>query len=347
MKPGSDQNLERLRLHLPADSKIFVVSDLHLGDGTRSDSFQGKDEALIDFLRHVRDEGAHLIIAGDAIDFHQAWFVGRVFRAHGALFRELSALADDHRVIYIWGNHDADISFFRDVVRFDVCSSLQIGEDVIVRHGYEYDPYIGLAMDQADTATRAHHLVERLLNTWIRLPVEKHYTMALRVSLWIIHKCCLMARGIRWLGFERLYKRMHAYDHYWAQAQMGDPQGIFEGVRRALGTGPYKWIVTGHSHLPGRVEVHPDRFLVNTGSWTFGSAQYAVWQDNAFTVHDWLKKRTYLDELYKPLMDGRYRHIDFLGWWRENYMGWLRYRVAEEGRPPHFDPALPTGGPCG
>ena len=156
---------------------------------------------------------------------------------------------------------------------FDVCSSLQIGDDVIVRHGYEYDPYIGPNMEEADTATRIHHLLERVFNTWIRLPVEQHYTMAVRITLWIIHKLALVTQTLRWLGFERLYRKLHAVDKYWTQAQMGDPQGIFAGIKNALEKGPYQWIVTGHSHLPGRVEVHPNRWYINTGSWTFGSAQ--------------------------------------------------------------------------
>jgi UDP-2,3-diacylglucosamine pyrophosphatase LpxH len=326
MEPVNDATSQRIRRHLPAETQVFLVSDLHLGDGTSSDSFQGKDAELIAFIEHVREAGAHLVIAGDAIDFDQAWFVCRVFKAHGALFRALSSLAEHGRVIYIWGNHDADISFFRDVVRFDVCSSLQIGDEVIVRHGYEYDPFIGPDMGQAATATKAHHLVERLFNTWIRVPIENHYTLAVRVALWLIHKLVLGNHLLRWLGFRRLFRKLHAVDKYWTQAQMGDPQGIFEGVRRALKTGPYRWIVTGHSHLPGRVEMHPDRWYINTGSWTF-----------ELTVHDWRKGKQYSDHLYRALLSGRDRHIDFMAWWRENYLGWLRYRVAEEGRIPHIE----------
>ena len=156
----------------------------------------------------------------------------------------------------------------------------------------------------------------------------------------------LGAHLLRWIGFHRLFQKLHAFDLYWTQAQMGDPQGIFEGIRNALRSGPYSWIVTGHSHLPGRVEVHPGRWYVNTGSWTFDSAQYAVWDGAGMTVHDWRKKRTYEDQLYRPLIDGRDRHIDFIAWWRENYLGWLRYRVAEEGRLPYIERAPREEQPC-
>jgi len=323
----------RNRLHLDADQKVFFVSDLHLGDGTRSDSFEGKDALLIEFIQHVRDQGGHLVIAGDAIDFDQAWFMSRVLKAHAPLFSELASLANTHGVTYIWGNHDSDISFFKDLLRFDVCSSLQIGDEVIVRHGYEYDPYIGPSLEQSHNSARIHHLAERLLGAWVRLPIQNHYNPTVRCFLWVIHKLVLGYRFLGWLGFSEFYKRCHGVDKYWVQAELGDPQGIFDGIRSAIHNGPYKWIVTGHSHLPGLVEVAPDRWYVNTGSWTFKSTQYAFWDGEALSVHDWRAKRTYDDRLYRPLMDREYKHMDFMAWWRENYMGWLRFRVGEEGRP--------------
>jgi UDP-2,3-diacylglucosamine pyrophosphatase LpxH len=335
---GTSTQTMRIRRHIPGDRTVFLVSDLHLGDGTRSDSFQGKDEELIAFIEHVRQHDAHLVIAGDAIDFDQAWFMSRVLKAHAKLFGELSALADTNGVTYIWGNHDADISLFKDLLRFDVCSSLQIGEDVIVRHGYEYDPFIGPDLEQAGMTTRIHHLVERMLRTWIRTPLQHFYNLPNRLVYWAFHKLTMVLYGLKRLGFTRLYERMHVHEKYWTHSQLGDPQGIFEGVRDALADGPHRYLVTGHSHLPGLVEVHPGRWYANTGSWTFRSAQYAKWDGERITVHDWRKKRTYGDRLYQPLMDKRWRHIDMRGWWRENYLGWLRFRVGEHGPVPFIDP---------
>ncbi|MEC7947816.1 MAG: hypothetical protein VX265_09635, partial [Myxococcota bacterium] len=57
---------------IEADRRIYVISDLHLGDGTRSDAFLGKDRELMRLLARVREEDAHLVIAGDCVDFHQA-----------------------------------------------------------------------------------------------------------------------------------------------------------------------------------------------------------------------------------------------------------------------------------
>jgi hypothetical protein len=69
-------------LTLPADRPIWFVSDLHLGDATPSDVFFGKDRHLIALVERVERDDGVLVIVGDAIDFHQAWSLTRVLRAH-------------------------------------------------------------------------------------------------------------------------------------------------------------------------------------------------------------------------------------------------------------------------
>ena len=312
-----------------ADREIFFISDLHLGDGSPSDAFGDKDEALVAFLDHVASRRAHLVIVGDAIDFHQAWFFSRVLKAHGSLFGALSALADTSGVTYIWGNHDADMSFFKDILRFDVCSSLAIGDSILVQHGYEYDPFIGPNLEATHVATQVHHLVERLLRTRIRVPLEQFYTRSNRAMFWLFHKLIWLKNQLTKVGLHALKKRLDTQERYWVHAQLGDPQGIWENVRSALETGPHRYIVTGHSHLPGRVEVAPGRVYVNTGSWTFQSSNYARWDGQDFEVLDWLRNKTYTDRWYRPLLDRRWRHMDLMAWWRANYMGWFRFRVGE------------------
>ncbi|MEC8422394.1 MAG: hypothetical protein VX000_01385, partial [Myxococcota bacterium] len=103
----------------------------------------------------------------------------------------------------------------------------------------------------------------------------------------------------------------------------------------------YDILVTGHSHLPGVVEVCPGKSYVNTGSWTFNSAQYALWDGEQFAVRDWISGKVYGDALYRGIIDRRHKHKSFTEWWRENYLGWLRYRVGEEGRVPALSTSPP------
>ena len=328
---------------LDPDRRIYIISDLHLGDGTRSDAFLGKDRDLIRFLDRVRDEGAHLVIAGDAIDFQQAWTLNRVLKAHPRLIGELSRLADKNGVTYIWGNHDSDIASFRDVLRFDVCSRLEIGDQVLVQHGYEYDPHIGPNLEHSHVASLVHHGIERVLDAWIRLPLENYYTLPNRLAFWVVYHWCALAevvdKGLTAMGVRRPPTRGTLEGiHYWIQNQLGDPGMLLRGARRVLEEGEFRYLVCGHSHLPGKVEVAPDRTYINTGSWTFNSSQYALWDGEDLVVRDWIRGREYSDDAYRPILSGRFAHMSFREWWRENYLGWLRYRVGEEGRLPHLQP---------
>jgi len=318
---------------LPASQRIYLISDLHLGDGSRSDSFLGKDKELIALLERVREEGAHLVIAGDAIDFYQAFTMSRVLRAHARLIGELARMAERGGVTYIWGNHDYDIALFRDVLRFEVCSTLRIGDDVIVSHGHQYDPFIGPTVDQVHISTFVHHLVERALDSWIRLPLENFYTGPGRAAFWVFHKFALVILGLHAvaakLGFPGALAGARRAIWYWSQNQIGDPGCLLRGVQDFLPATDYRWLVAGHSHLPGKVELTPGQFYVNTGSWTYNSAQYAMWDGAEFIVRDWISGRVYDDAAYRPLIDSPLNDMGVLEWWRENYLGWFRFRAGE------------------
>lgn len=321
---------------IETDRKVYFVSDLHMGDGARSDSFLGKDREFMSFLARVRDEGALLVIAGDAIDFHQAWSMSRVLRAHAAVIGELARMADQTGVIYLWGNHDHDISLYKALLRFDVLESLEIGSDVLVQHGYQYDPYIGPLLEQSHALTRIHHLVERVFGTWLRLPLQNFYNLPNRATFWLFQRLMQLAElatmALERAGIDAPRRKLRASSRYWAQCELGDSQCIFDGAQRALQTGGHRWLVTGHSHLPGVVQVAPDRWYTNTGSWTFNSAQYAVWDGNEMVVADWISGRRYGDGNYLQLLDRTIQHLDLNDWWRDNYLGWLRFRVGEENR---------------
>lgn len=322
--------------NISAEGRVYFVSDLHLGDGSRSDTFNGKDNLLIDLIDKIAEEDAKLVIVGDAIDFHQAWSMSRVIRAHALLMRRLSELAAEHGVVYIWGNHDYDISLFRDLLRFDVCSTLTLDDKILVQHGYEYDPFIGPNLEQTHLATQIHHLFERVLNTWIRLPLENFYNFENRLAFWFFHKLAL-GIDVRDKIFNKMGKpqwcgKTADYIQYWAMNQIANPAGIFYHAKSFLEQSEYQYLLTGHSHLPGHIKFDNGKVYINTGSWTFNSAQYALWDGHDFTVKDHITGATYTDRAYQPLIEHRYEHMNFLSWWRENYLGWLRYRVGESGR---------------
>lgn len=319
---------------IPADRRVWFVSDLHLGDATPSDIFFGKDRHLLALVDRVEREGSILVVVGDAIDFNQAWSLTRVLRAHQELFSGLSRLARDGRLFYVIGNHDYELTLFAEILQFRVCDELHIGDRILVVHGWQYDPYLREALQHGHGwSTTVHHAFERYLGTWLRIPLGEFYTLANRLMFWLVHKVAVLANtwaeGMRRIGLPRSAEELNRYLDYWVQSNMGDPMGIFLPILRELDTGRYDAIVCGHSHLPGIV-TRKGRSYVNTGSWTFASSHYVVYDHGSFVCRDWITGARYGQELYEPLLDGGVYEKDFWQWWRENYMGLLRFREGEE-----------------
>ncbi|MES2639173.1 MAG: UDP-2,3-diacylglucosamine diphosphatase [Myxococcota bacterium] len=330
--PWSAGRHERVVRRIKADRPVWIVSDLHLGNGGRSDSFMGKDRALFALLDQVRAAGATLVINGDAIDFLQAGDFTAVLRAHGKLLRAFADLAATNGVWYVVGNHDHDLHVYRDLLRFDVCDELWIGDDTLVEHGHGFDPWIGANLNESDTATRFHHWIEHTFGTWIRLPLADFYTRGNRVSFWLFHKYTLWLtlrnRMLRRIGIEGPVKKAEFFVDYWVRNEAGDPMLMFRpAVQEARKRGATT-VVCGHSHMPANV-LHEGIRFVNCGSWTFGWAQYAVLEGGTAKVRDWLSGREYGDELYRPLLDGDLDKLTFERWWRNQYLGWFRYRSGE------------------
>lgn len=328
----SEHAPETVVQRLSADRPVYFVSDLHLGDGGHSDAFMGKDRALLALIEQAGAAGARIVIGGDAVDLLQARDLTPVLRAHGKLLRALSDHAATHGVVYICGNHDDDLRLYRDLLRWQVCNRLWIGDDVVVQHGHQFDPWCGDHLAQAGVATRMHHGLERLLHVWIRLPLADFYNWGNRLAFWITHKAWLAiklrGRVLRRLGFPEAAKRGEDAVTYWVRNEAGDPMVMFWPAVAWAREHHARVVVCGHSHMPANVERDGVRF-VNTGSWTFGWAQYAVLEDGVFTVRDWLSGREYHEELYRPLLDGDLDHLDMDRWWRNQYLGWFRYRTAE------------------
>src|SRR5690606_31228144 len=121
--------------HIPDDGPVWFISDLHLGDGTPSDAFFGKDRYLMALVDTVEEQDATLVIGGDAVDFNQAWSFTRILRAHQELLTSFARIARRGKLFYVVGNHDYDLSLYRDILNFRVCDELEIGDQILVQHG--------------------------------------------------------------------------------------------------------------------------------------------------------------------------------------------------------------------
>jgi UDP-2,3-diacylglucosamine pyrophosphatase LpxH/uncharacterized membrane protein HdeD (DUF308 family) len=126
---------------------IFVISDLHLGDGGARDNFEAgrKTPQLRAFLDHVGGEDGELFILGDLFELWQ-------MNLSLLLVKRLEVL--DHlaelRLVYVPGNHDVDLIHFigTDLLAHPFFTRMRPpfirelgGKRFRFCHGHETDPF--------------------------------------------------------------------------------------------------------------------------------------------------------------------------------------------------------------
>jgi len=117
--------------------KIFI-SDIHLGDGSRTDDFH-RDKELLSFLDFVGKEAEELIIGGDLFELWQAKLEGIIF-CHKEVVNKILILSRKIKVTYVIGNHD-HIPFIR-LVGSGLGIQKEYRDDknkLVCEHGNQYD----------------------------------------------------------------------------------------------------------------------------------------------------------------------------------------------------------------
>jgi len=129
------------------DRPIFVISDLHIGDGGARDNFafDNKLQELNSFLDYVEQRNGQLVIFGDLFEFWQA-NVGTVIFRYKQLLDRFAKMG----AIYVIGNHDADLEAFVGsgmlnhpfFERMTKAFTAEIGgRKFKFMHGHEADPF--------------------------------------------------------------------------------------------------------------------------------------------------------------------------------------------------------------
>jgi len=114
--------------------KTYVVSDLHISDGTETDDFIPNADKFLRFLEMV--EGNLLIIDGDLFDLWKT-DIFSIFRAHSVLVRTILT----SNVVFIIGNHDHKMASIYQGLGLKFGHKLEAGEWVII-HGHQLDQTI-------------------------------------------------------------------------------------------------------------------------------------------------------------------------------------------------------------
>ena len=404
---------------------IYVIGDLHLGDGTRSDAFSlgdsvTKRDRMRALIKEVRENDGILVINGDWMDLQQGWSIDRVITANAILFRELSDLGKEDKLIYIWSELDEDLSYYEELLNAQTASSVLILEREPVQsmtehqekdrneykhddssetehkheeknkntereteekesieqtneaktekpqetntedtdevpvwaeivQGFRFNPGINDFDSFSFRGKSTHHLIERLLGTWIRFPLENFPTLENKVFFWMLHKLDWLGQKLNNKKLQRLVERAYAN-------QIGNPHQVWTEFHRQIDADEFipsaPVLILGHSNLPGVVPLLTQQTtFINTGSWIFDSQTVLHLEPivKRHTLFDWESKEEITEEPYAHListhpMNKATLNGSFSLWWKQHYQGWLKFTFQSPIHSVHPPPAQSNTG---
>lgn len=123
-------------LRVGPESRIAILSDLHMGDGSSNDDLRANGELLAMVLdRHYLARGSTLVLNGDIEDL-QKFPLKRIRSAWGGTFALFDRFAREGRLRKIYGNHD---------------------EELLESSRYPYPLSSGLRLEWGDRTLYAYH----------------------------------------------------------------------------------------------------------------------------------------------------------------------------------------------
>lgn len=93
-------------LRVDSSSRLLVISDLHVGDGSAGDDFMRNEGLLLDALDGLYLKDGWTVILNGDVEELQKFKMKNIRAAHGGLFSRFDALRDNKRLFKIIGNHD-------------------------------------------------------------------------------------------------------------------------------------------------------------------------------------------------------------------------------------------------
>jgi UDP-2,3-diacylglucosamine pyrophosphatase LpxH len=237
--------------------RSLFISDVHLGSrGCRA-------ESLLALLEAVRAE--QIVVVGDLIDF---WSLRRVFHwppTHTAVLRRLLNYArDGARLIYVPGNHDAELRefvgsvFARVEIHRDYVHRTVRGEHLLVLHGDEFDRVVKCAPWLAALGSRVYDAILELNRHFNRLRTAMGYSY--------------------WSLASYLKTRVPNARAYIEAFELA---AVHEARRRGL-----DGVICGHIHRPRLCEIE-GLLYCNDGDWVESCSAVIEDRNGRLALWDW------------------------------------------------------------
>lgn len=140
---SADQNVKELPIN--TDTKYALFSDLHLGDGGKSDIFVHNEKTMMSALRYYKKNGYSIILLGDIEELWQFNFI-EIHDKYDKSIYELLRSFKGNIVHRIFGNHDKDWKrpptdpiLFNENIQHGAPEAIKLGKDIFLVHGHQGD----------------------------------------------------------------------------------------------------------------------------------------------------------------------------------------------------------------
>jgi len=284
---------------MPTNQSIFVISDLHMGDGGARDNFAAtpkgqkpRKEQILSFLEYVKGRNGHLYILGDLFEFWQS-SVGRVIVERLDL---LDAFAEMNAV-YVVGNHDADLQALigTNLINHKFFENMKEafiepigGKNFKFMHGHEEDPF-----NSGDTPPlgRALSIAAGIVEDKVGSPFLESGESVETLLLQAVEGIKRMGKWLlKWLVSHipligKKYKILLQIQGGVTPAQDSSlaKQILVDYYKNKQKEG-YDIAIVGHTHEPGRCQ----EWYFNSGSWaTDVNSFIEITPEGKVQVYDW------------------------------------------------------------
>jgi len=140
---SADQNVKKLPIN--TKTKYVLFSDLHLGDGEKSDIFVHNEKTMMFALDYYKNNGYSVILLGDVEELWQFNFIGIHDKYDKSIYKLLRSFKGN-RVHRIFGNHDKDWKrpptdpiLFNENIQRGAPEAIKLGKDIFLVHGHQGD----------------------------------------------------------------------------------------------------------------------------------------------------------------------------------------------------------------
>ena len=270
---------------------LFIVSDLHLGDGGRRDNFHyfKNKTPFLEFCDFVKEtKRSHLIILGDLIDMWQFNFSKVVYK-NFELLKKLSSL----NPTYVVGNHEIDLKYFCElkIFSFKLFDNLSFPfylkinkKKVLFLHGHELDRYNS---PENPGWGRVFNIIAGLIEDKHKRPViKKGVLIEERLEEWL-SKLEVQASAVKYLKkLLPVFKRR--YFKFLTPLQNPLKAKNHRRLMRKLKT----QLVCGHTHRAGFYK----NWYFNTGCWNYNKNTFIkIYPDGQIFLVLWKGKEIILE----------------------------------------------------